>query len=61
MQISFTREEFAAGLKIRYIDMFGDGSYTVEFLFNDHLINVDGNLNGLKRADINKYYPEYDD
>ena len=61
MQSSFTKEEFAAGLKIRYIDMFRDGSYTVEFLFNDHLINVDGNLNGLKKADINKYYPEYDD
>ena len=57
---SLTREGFAAGMKIRYIEMDCDGIYTAEFLFNDQLITVDGDPGGPKNADIEKYYPEYD-
>ncbi len=61
MQSRFTKEELAAGLVIRIIDMMLDGSYYVDFLFHDHLIYINGNLNGPKEAFIHKYDPEYDD
>ena len=38
-----------------------DGSYSVDFLFNDYLIYINGDLQGPQEAEIDKYRPEYDD